>query len=36
MKYDLVQRGVYKIYISPNRMAGDPMSTDFILKVKVE
>jgi len=36
MKYNLVQRGVYKIYISPNRMAGDPMSTDFILNVKVE
>jgi hypothetical protein len=36
LKYDLVQRGVYKIYISPNRMAGDPVSTDFILKVKVE
>ena len=36
MKYDLVQRGVYKLYISPNRMAGDPMSTDFILKVRVE
>lgn len=36
MKYDLVQRGVYKIYISPNRMAGDPVSTDFTLKVKVE
>ena len=36
MKYNLVQRGVYKIYISPNRMAGDPMSTNFILNVKVE
>lgn len=36
LKYDLVQRGVYKIYISPNRMAGDPISTDFTLKVKVE
>ncbi|MEP7376593.1 MAG: hypothetical protein ABI675_24560 [Chitinophagaceae bacterium] len=36
MKYDLVQRGVYKIYISPNKMAGDPISTDFTLKVKVE
>ena len=36
MKYDLVQRGVYKIYISPNKMAGDPVSTDFTLKVKVE
>ena len=36
MKYDLVQKGIYKLYISPNRMAGDPMSTDFVLKVKVE
>jgi hypothetical protein len=36
LKYDLVQRGVYKIYISPNRMAGDPVSTDFTLNVKVE
>lgn len=36
MKYDLTQRGTYKIYISPNMMAGDPVSSDFILKVKVE
>lgn len=36
LKYDLAQRGVYKIYISPNKMAGDPVSTDFTLKVKVE
>lgn len=36
LKYDLVRRGVYKIYISPNRMAGDPVSTDFTLTVKVQ
>ena len=36
LKYDLVQRGTYKIYICPNKMAGDPVSTDFTLKVKVE
>lgn len=36
LKYDLVQRGTYKIYIGPNKMAGDPVSTDFILTVKVE
>ena len=36
IKYDLAQRGTYKIYISPNMMAGDPASTDFVLKVKVE
>jgi len=36
LKYKLVQRGTYKIYVSPNRMAGDPVSTDFKLYVKVE
>jgi hypothetical protein len=36
LKYDLAQQGTYKIYIAPNRMAGDPVSTDFLLKVKVE
>lgn len=36
MKYDLTQKGTYKIYISPNMMAGDPVSSDFVLKVKVE
>ena len=36
LKYDLAQQGTYKIYIAPNRMAGDPVSTDFLLRVKVE
>jgi len=36
LKYRLAQKGTYKIYIAPNRMAGDPVSTDFLLKVKVE
>ena len=36
LKYNLTQKGMYKIYISPNMMAGDPVSSDFILKVKVE
>lgn len=36
MKYTLKQRGTYKLYIGPNKMAGDPASTDFILNVKVE
>lgn len=36
LKYDLAQKGTYKIYIAPNRMAGEPVSTDFVLKVKVE
>ncbi len=36
LKYDLKQKGTYKIYISPNMMAGDPVSSDFVLNVKVE
>lgn len=36
LKYKLLQQGLYKIYIGPNKMAGDPVSTDFILHVKVE
>jgi hypothetical protein len=36
MKYDLKQKGTYKIYIGPNMMAGDPVSSDFILRVKVK
>jgi len=36
LKYNLTQKGVYKIYIGPNMMAGDPFSSDFVLKVKVE
>lgn len=36
LKYDLKQKGTYKIYIGPNMMAGDPVGSDFVLKVKVE
>lgn len=36
LQYDLKQKGLYKIYIGPNMMAGDPVSSDFVLKVKVE
>lgn len=36
MKYELKQKGAYKIYIGHNMMAGDPVSSDFVLKVKVE
>ena len=36
LKYDLKQKGLYKIYIGPNMMAGDPVGSDFVLKVKVE
>lgn len=34
--YDLKQKGTYKLYIAHNMMAGDPVSTDFVLNVKVE
>ncbi len=36
LKYKLKQEGVYKIYIGPNMMAGNPVSTDFKVNVKVE
>ena len=36
MKYNLIGEGLYKLYIAPNRMAGDPVSTDFTLTVKVQ
>ena len=36
LNYKLAQKGLYKILISPNKMAGDPASTDFVLNVKVE
>jgi hypothetical protein len=36
LKYKLVQKGLYKLYVAPNKMAGDPMSTDFTLTVKVQ
>ena len=36
LKYNLAQKGIYKIYIGSNMMAGDPVSSDFVLKVKVE
>jgi hypothetical protein len=36
LKYDLLQKGIYKLYIGHNRMAGDPVSTDFVLTVKVQ
>jgi hypothetical protein len=36
LKYDLKQKGTYKLYIRPNMMAGDPVSSDFVLNVKVE
>lgn len=36
LKYDLGQKGTYKLYIGPNMMAGDAVSSDFVLNVKVE
>lgn len=36
MRYDLAQKGIYKLYIGHNRMAGDPISSDFVLTVKVQ
>jgi hypothetical protein len=36
LKYGIKQKGTYKIYIGPNKMAGDPVSSDFTLTVKVE
>jgi hypothetical protein len=36
LSYNLPQKGLYKFHISPNKMAGDPASTDFVLNVKVE
>jgi hypothetical protein len=35
MRYHLTEPGLYKLYIAPNKMAGDPVSTDFRLTVKI-
>ena len=36
LNFNLTQKGIYKIYIGPNKMAGDPVSSDFVVRVKVE
>ncbi len=36
LKYNLTQKGIYKIYIGPNMMAGGPVGSDFTVRVKVE
>jgi hypothetical protein len=36
MQYDLKQKGLHKLYIAPNMMAGDPVNTDFTLILSVE
>lgn len=35
IEYALKQKGLYRLYISPNRMAGDPESTDFTVTIIV-
>jgi hypothetical protein len=36
IEYNAKQTGTYRLFISPNRMAGDPESTDFTVAVKVQ
>lgn len=36
IEYRAKQKGIYRLFISPNRMAGDPESTDFTVTVKVK
>jgi len=36
IEYKAKQKGVYRLFISPNRMAGDPESTDFTVVIKIE
>lgn len=36
IEYTARQKGTYRLFISPNRMAGDPESTDFTVTVKVK
>ena len=36
LNFNLTQKGIYKIYIGPNMMAGDPVGSDFVVRVKVE
>jgi|GEM_PF-568321 len=36
IEYPAKQTGTYRLFISPNRMAGDPESTDFTVVIKVK
>lgn len=36
IEYKAKQKGVYRLFISPNRMAGDPESTDFTVVIRIE
>ncbi|MET0463265.1 MAG: hypothetical protein ABW007_08920 [Chitinophagaceae bacterium] len=35
IEYTARQKGTYRLYVSPNMMAGDPESTDFVVTVVV-
>ncbi|MCG2617206.1 hypothetical protein LZZ85_23120 [Terrimonas sp. NA20] len=35
IEYTAKQKGTYRLYVSPNMMAGDPESTDFVVTVVV-
>ncbi len=35
IEYIAKQKGTYRLFVSPNRMAGDPESTGFVVVVKV-
>lgn len=36
IEYKIKQKGLYRLFISPSRMAGDPESTDFTVVIKIE
>jgi hypothetical protein len=36
IEYTARQKGTYRLFISPNRMAGDPESTDFTVVIKLK
>ncbi len=35
IEYKTKQKGLYRLFVSPNRMAGDPESTDFTVVIKI-
>jgi hypothetical protein len=35
IEYTAKQKGTYRLFVSPNRMAGDPESTDFVVRLIV-
>lgn len=36
IEYPINQTGTYRLFISPNRMAGDPINTDFTIVLKLK